>query len=139
MTTATKNDLRAVMPETASFVDRLRVAFGEVEINRQIRGGLKGKSTFWAIENGVQIGTRDMSYRWIVLSDKRGNPYTIEADWIYQARLIGRAKGELLPTMDPNGCDKDSHRIANRAREIMAEATPDEIQSAVLIKRDDYR
>lgn len=51
--------LRDTMPETAAFIDAMREAFGADEINASIRAGMEGQPTFWASENGVEIGTRD--------------------------------------------------------------------------------
>jgi hypothetical protein len=51
--------LRETMPDTAAFIDEMREVFGAAEINASIRGGLDGQPTFWACENGVEIGTRD--------------------------------------------------------------------------------
>ena len=46
------------MPQTAAFIDVLRAAFGKDAVDPQIRDGLKGEPTFWAKENGREIGTR---------------------------------------------------------------------------------
>ncbi|MEG1678674.1 MAG: hypothetical protein RR326_01155 [Stenotrophomonas sp.] len=51
------SQLRDEMPETAAFIDALREAFGVVEINQQIRGGMHGEPVFFARENGREIGT----------------------------------------------------------------------------------
>lgn len=40
--------LRETMPETAAFIDAMRDAFGEGEINLQIRRGMHGEATFYA-------------------------------------------------------------------------------------------
>ncbi|MEW6314644.1 MAG: hypothetical protein AB1513_11495 [Pseudomonadota bacterium] len=50
--------LRESMPQCAAFIDELREAFGEEEINAQIRMGMLGARTFHAAENGIEIGTR---------------------------------------------------------------------------------
>lgn len=49
--------MRDQMPETAAFIDSLRSAFGEASINEQIRKGLNGEPTFYARENGHELGT----------------------------------------------------------------------------------
>ena len=46
------------MPVTAAFIDQLRDAFGADAINRQIKAGINGVETFFAAENGVEIGSR---------------------------------------------------------------------------------
>lgn len=50
--------LRQIMPATAAFIDQLRAAFGPAMINRSIKAGIDGQPTFWARENGQEIGTR---------------------------------------------------------------------------------
>lgn len=49
---------RAAMPLVTACIDDLRTAFGRPEIDEQIRGGMRGLPTFWARENGQEIGTR---------------------------------------------------------------------------------
>lgn len=49
--------LREVMPQVAAWVDELRECFGRAEIDRQIAGGMAGRPTFHASENGMEIGT----------------------------------------------------------------------------------
>lgn len=48
--------LREAMPETTAFVDAMREAFGEQLINDAISAGMQGQSTFWARENGIEVG-----------------------------------------------------------------------------------
>ena len=50
--------LRLAMPKTTEFIDALRYAFGELQIDRSIRAGIDGQPTFWAAEAGQEIGTR---------------------------------------------------------------------------------
>lgn len=50
--------LRQAMPETAAFIDAMRDAFGDEMINAAIRAGIDGQPTFYASENGQEIGTR---------------------------------------------------------------------------------
>jgi hypothetical protein len=50
--------VRALMPETAEFLDVLRAEFGTDEINAQIKLGMAGHANcFYAIEAGRSIGT----------------------------------------------------------------------------------
>lgn len=54
------------MPQVAEFIDDLVAAFGKESVHGQIRKGLAGAPTFWASENGYEIGTRtdrDVTYR----------------------------------------------------------------------------
>lgn len=47
------------MPQTAAFIDVMRATFGVEGINDSIRRGMRGEATFWARENGHEVGTRD--------------------------------------------------------------------------------
>lgn len=46
------------MPLVAAFVDRMREAFGREDVDRQILRGIAGSNTFWATENGIEVGSR---------------------------------------------------------------------------------
>lgn len=52
-----KNSLRNEMPAVTTFIDQMRDAFGKDHIDQQIRRGIKGEQTFYAAENGKEIGT----------------------------------------------------------------------------------
>jgi hypothetical protein len=53
-----RGTVRALMPETAGFLDVLRAEFGADEINGQIKLGMAGHSNcFYAVEAGRSIGT----------------------------------------------------------------------------------
>lgn len=60
--------LRDTMPTVAGFIDEMRDAFGAAEINDNIRAGMGGALTFYATENGVEVGTQDPR-RGVALSD----------------------------------------------------------------------
>ena len=49
--------LRETMPTVAAIIDDLRDAFGAEDINQSIRNGMAGVPTFYARENGQEIGT----------------------------------------------------------------------------------
>lgn len=53
-----KTNLREQMPVISAWVDSLRDVFGKESIEGQIRKGMKGEPTFWASENGNEVGTR---------------------------------------------------------------------------------
>ena len=53
-----KINLRDQMPVVVAFIDSLRAVFGKEGIDKQIQDGMRGKPTFWASENGHEIGTR---------------------------------------------------------------------------------
>lgn len=52
-------ELRQAMPTVASWIDELRAAFGADMIDAAIRAGIAGQRTFYASENGVEVGTKD--------------------------------------------------------------------------------
>lgn len=57
-TLMTRKNLRQDMPLVTEFVDAMREAFGAEPGNAAIRAGLDGQPTFWARENGHEIGTK---------------------------------------------------------------------------------
>lgn len=50
--------MRQAMPTVAAWIDQMREAFGAEEINAAIRAGIEGQPTFYARENGAEVGTR---------------------------------------------------------------------------------
>lgn len=59
--------MRETMPTVAAIIDDLRAAFGADAINPSIKGGMAGVPTFYARENGHEVGTPlDMSGRTVV-------------------------------------------------------------------------
>lgn len=53
-----KKPARIAMPASTAWIDALRAAFGNDDINEQIRRGVSGEPVFWASENGQEIGTK---------------------------------------------------------------------------------
>ncbi len=51
-------NLRLAMPKVTELIDALRETFGAAPINAAILAGLDGQPTFWASENGHEIGTQ---------------------------------------------------------------------------------
>ena len=51
-------NLRESMPIVTAFIDECREVFGKYTINRSIKAGMDGQETFWARENGIEVGTR---------------------------------------------------------------------------------
>ncbi|WP_334043616.1 hypothetical protein [Burkholderia ambifaria] len=49
---------RDQMPEIAAFVESLAEAFGHDYIEDLVRRGQRGEPTFYASENGIEVGTR---------------------------------------------------------------------------------
>jgi hypothetical protein len=68
--------LRQTMPATAAFIDDLRAAFGADTINPAIKAGIDGQPTFWAQENGQEIGTKPIysPERSVKVSDMQLSP-----------------------------------------------------------------
>lgn len=50
--------LRAVMPDTAAFIDAMRDTFGREAIDDIIAGGMAGRGGFHAEESGQVIGSK---------------------------------------------------------------------------------
>lgn len=46
------------MPFTTEFIDTCRQAFGAEMVNNQIKLGMQGAQTFYAAENGIEVGTK---------------------------------------------------------------------------------
>jgi hypothetical protein len=57
------------MPVVAGWIDEMRSVFGADCINQSIRRGMKGETTFHAIENGHEIGTRDTAQYRVIGGD----------------------------------------------------------------------
>lgn len=55
---ADKKPMRQAMPTVTAWIDDLRAAFGAEMIDAAIRAGIDGQPTFYAAENGIEIGTR---------------------------------------------------------------------------------
>ncbi len=53
-----KGSMREQMPVVTALIDGLRAAFGKELIDGQIRKGINGQPTFWASENGHEVGTK---------------------------------------------------------------------------------
>jgi hypothetical protein len=49
--------LREMMPIVAAWVDEVRAAFGVDVVDSAIRAGMRGERTFFASENGYEVGT----------------------------------------------------------------------------------
>lgn len=61
--------LRQTMPTVAAWIDELRDAFGPDVINAAIKAGMDGQPTFYARENGIEVGTRITPESGISLAD----------------------------------------------------------------------
>ena len=73
--------LRQSMPATAAFIDAFRDAFGPEFINAAIKAGIDGQPTFYASENGHEIGTRApySAEKAVALSDIDLRPFNAPA------------------------------------------------------------
>lgn len=50
------------MPETYAFIEACREAFGKEAVNPMIKLGMEGAQTFYASENGIEVGTKMPSF-----------------------------------------------------------------------------
>ncbi|MBP1314453.1 hypothetical protein [Herbaspirillum sp. 1130] len=66
---------REAMPTVAAWIDLLRQAFGEAEINEQLRRGVRGEPVFFAAEGGHAIGTPLPPAVGAIRVDAAGNRY----------------------------------------------------------------
>jgi hypothetical protein len=58
------------MPGTAAFIDACRAAFGAEMVNSQIRLGMQGAETFYASENGHEVGTKISAPKVFISADR---------------------------------------------------------------------
>lgn len=89
-----KTSLRAAMPVTAAWIDSLRAAFGADQIDPSIKAGMKGARTFYAKENGHEIGNRTHTDRLkgICLSDMVLSPIHSEKNAVNSLKNARRGK-----------------------------------------------
>lgn len=59
---APAKSMRETMPTVAAIIDELREAFGADAINPSIKGGMNGVPTFYARENGYEVGTKSQCF-----------------------------------------------------------------------------
>ena len=73
-------ELRQSMPTITAWLDDMRAAFGAETINAAIKGGIAGRPTFYAEENGIVVGTPRPApygtigvdgYLWLIEMEKR--------------------------------------------------------------------
>lgn len=79
--------MREQMPVTAGWIDKLRKAFGTAHIDGQIRKGMRGEATFWASENGYEVGTKGREGVRVVKDAKGNRTVMIDGDgkrWRYE-------------------------------------------------------
>lgn len=62
--------LRDSMPSVAAFIDECRIVFGAEFVNEQIRKGMHGSPTFYASENGIEVGTKMPEPKKFITADK---------------------------------------------------------------------
>lgn len=77
-----KKPLRTAMPTVTAWIDGLRDAFGAAQIDPQIRAGIDGQPTFYASENGREVGTKaaPAGDRAVSLADIHLGPLNAVAD-----------------------------------------------------------
>ncbi len=62
--------LREQMPIVTQFIDECRLAFGAEMVNDQIQLGRQGAQTFYASENGIEIGTKFTEPKIFITADR---------------------------------------------------------------------
>lgn len=84
--------LRVAMPKVAAFIDDMRAAFGAEGINASIKGGMSGVPTFYAKENGYEVGTAPTPPKYVVNGTQMviGNNAEILKKGQHADRKIGR-------------------------------------------------
>jgi hypothetical protein len=107
------------MPEMAAFIEGLCREFGDAVIWTQVEKGFAGEQTFFARENGVQVGTRDTRSVVCVRWDEKGISYTTPADWILDARELARRRGFDIKPGNPDVWG-DEDREAKELRNMIA-------------------
>lgn len=70
-------NMRSEMPVVAAFIDSLRKAFGQEMIDQQIRKGMRGAPTFYAKENGHELGTQSPLPAASIARDAKGIAYVM--------------------------------------------------------------
>lgn len=73
-----KKELREKMPMIAALIDDLRGAFGAALVHGAIREGIAGNLTFYASENGHEIGSRETSAKRMVGFDRLGRSFAYD-------------------------------------------------------------
>jgi hypothetical protein len=73
------------MPTVAAWIDQLRDAFGSDVIHNAIRAGQAGEPTFYASENGHELGTPLL---------KNVNPWKLEG--LAQRHYCERCEGQCV-------------------------------------------
>lgn len=111
-----KTNLREEMPKIIEWVDSLRDVFGKAMIDGQIRKGIKGEPTFYARENGHELGTRDMRSTEAVRTGTVGISVSTDPPWMVEARQIAAIR-EISAA--PTDTQLDPESEANALRVIM--------------------
>lgn len=58
------------MPIVAEFIDECRKAFGTEMVNTQIKLGMQGAETFYASENGYEVGAKITAPKVFITADR---------------------------------------------------------------------
>ena len=114
---------REKIPEVAVFIDAMRNAFGADLIDGQMRKGMRGEPTFYAYGNGYEVGTRDTSATSVIKWDERGLSYSVEPDWMTDARRYAIERGITIRSADRTNAH-DIEREINDLRKIIAMGKP---------------
>lgn len=113
------SSMRDQMPATAAFVDAMREAFGKEMVECQIRRGIKGEPTFFAQENGHQVGTCNTESTSVVYWDEQGISRSRDPGWMIDARKLAVQQGVHIRQHNPDD-PMDVQREAQELRDMIA-------------------
>lgn len=114
-----QREFREKMPWCASIIDDLVREFGQEFVHGQIRQGLAGRPTFWAQENGHEIGTRDTVPTSAISWDAVGNVISVVPHWMIEARKKAAACGIAIPQAESSD-QFAMEREAEELRKVLA-------------------
>lgn len=113
--------IREKMPWVASILEDLGNHFGAEAIEDMVNRGFAGEPTFYAVENGVRVGTRNTVHTSVIEWDEFGIARSRDADWLVEAREFARRRGISIRQYDP-GKPGDIEREARELRDMIAKA-----------------
>lgn len=116
-----QREFKEKMPECAAFIESLVKEFGQELIHGQIRKGLAGQPTFWARENGHEIGARDTVATSAIYYDEHGLSHAVDTHWMIDARAEAERRGIQIPKADRSN-QNDVEREAQALRAVLDKA-----------------
>jgi hypothetical protein len=114
--------LRALMPETARRIDRLRECIGVDAVNESLRNAMSGlPGHFFAMENHRTFGTPDTTATSAVCWDESDKAYRKDPQWMIDATEFALTLGIEIETVDEQDHEEARER-AGTLRKILAKA-----------------